>query len=80
MRKFIAGTAMAAMVACSTIAQAAPAAPTAVGDVRADSSVTDSESLMGGSGLMIALVGVLVAALIIWQITDGDDEDLPVSV
>lgn len=81
MRKLIAGSAMAAMIACSTIAQAAPAAPVAIEDVRAGSSFGDSESMYGNSALILGLVGVAVLALIIWQVTDGgNDDDLPVSV
>lgn len=70
MRKLIAGTAMAAMLAGSSIAQAAPVA---VEDVRADSSVSDVEQMFGGSTLLLGLIAAAVLAVIVWQVADDGE-------
>ena len=77
MRKFIVGAAAAAMVAGSSVAQAAPvAAP--VEDIRA-ASVAQGEDLRG-STLWLALLAAVLLGLVIWQINDNDGEDnLPTS-
>jgi hypothetical protein len=77
MRKLIAGSVVAALMASSTIAQAAPVAPA---DVRVGSSVGDSEALRG-SGMLLGLVGLVVLAVVLYVIIDDKKkEDVPVSV
>ena len=71
MRKFIIGAAAAALVASGAVAQAAPVA-------RAAAPTEESESLAGGSALL-GLVGAVVLGLIIWQISEDNDDDLPTS-
>jgi hypothetical protein len=75
MRKLIAGSAMAAMLACSTLAQAAPVA---MADVRGESSISDSEAA-GGATLWLGILGLVVLGLIVWQISDESEANLPVS-
>jgi hypothetical protein len=77
MRKFIVGAAAAAMVAGSSVAQAAPvAAP--VEDVRAV-SVVEGEDLRG-SALWLGLLAAVLLGFVLWQINDNDGEDnLPTS-
>ena len=68
MRKFFMGAAAAAMIAGSTVAQAAP-----VADVRT-APVAQGESLAGTGGTHILL------GFVIWQINDNDaDDNFPVS-
>jgi hypothetical protein len=71
MRKVIMGAAAAAMLAGSTMAQAAPvAAP------RTASTVGKSESLVGGE-LWLAILAAALLAFILFQINDDNDETLP---
>ena len=74
MRKFIMGAAAAAMVAGSSVAQAAP-----IADVRSDSPVMAAESI---SGTELAVLGLALILLIIagFGINDNDkDKGFPVS-
>jgi hypothetical protein len=71
MRKVIMGAAAAAMLAGSTVAHAAPAAP-----ARAASPVAKSEGLVGGE-LWLAILGAALLAFILFQINDDNDENLP---
>lgn len=71
MRKFIIGAAAAALVASGAVAQAAPLARTAA-------PVEDSEA-MAGSPILLGLIGAVALGLIIWQINDDDDDELPAS-
>jgi len=74
MRKLFMGAAIAAMVAGSSVAQAAP-----IADVRSDSPVAEAEEL-GGSTLWLALLAAVLLGLVIWQINDNDsDDNFPVS-
>jgi len=75
MRKLILGAAAAAMIAGSSVAQAATVNRAAV-------PVSDAEELAGGGGTIV--LGVLAAALlvfILFQVNDqdGEDIDLPTS-
>ena len=81
MRKFVVGAAAAAMVAGSSIAQAAPVAPAATGDARVASSLGDAEPLRGAGGthLMLGLVAAILLGIVLWQINDNDDDELPTS-
>ena len=76
MRKFIVGAAAAAMVAGSSIAQAAPVE---LGDVRTGSSVAEADELSGtgGTHLMLGLLAAILLGFVLWQINDNDDVDLP---
>lgn len=78
MRKFIVGAAAAAMVAGSTIAQAAPiAAP--VADARVASVVGEAEGLRGNV-LWLGLLAAVLLGFVLWQINDNDPDDgFPVS-
>jgi hypothetical protein len=71
MRNFIIGAAAAALLASGTVAQAAPVARTAAPAEKAES--------MAGSPILLGVLGAVVLGLIIWQINDSDDEDLPTS-
>jgi len=71
MRKFIVGAAAAALVASGVAAQAAPVARTAA-------PAEEAEGLAGGSALL-GVLGAVVLGLIIWQISEDNDEDLSVS-
>jgi hypothetical protein len=74
MRKiFVGAAAAAAMVASSTVAQAAPTARTAA-------PIGEADQLAGGSAhLMLGLLAAVLLGLVLWQINDNDDVDLPVS-
>ena len=72
MRKFIFGTAAAALIAGGTVAQAAP-------DARTASPAPEAEELGGGSTALLGLLGAAVLGVILWQIHEDDDNDLPVS-
>jgi len=79
MRKYIAGAAVAAMLAGSSIAQAAPVA---IEDARAGSAVSDVESLRGKNGthLLLGLVALILLGFVLSEIMDGDDAvGLPIS-
>lgn len=78
MRKLIVGAAAAAMVAGSSIAQAAP---TSVGDARTGSPVADANGLagVGSTHLMLGLLAAILLGFVLWQINDTDDVDLPTS-
>jgi len=71
MRKFIIGAATAALLAGGAVAQAAPVARTAA-------PAEDAEA-MAGSPILLGVIGAIALGLIIWQINDSDDEDLPAS-
>lgn len=71
MRKIIVGAAAAALVASGTVAQAAPVARTA--------APAEKSEGMSGSPILLGLLGAVVLGLIIWQINDDDDDDLPLS-
>jgi hypothetical protein len=74
MRKVFMGAAIAAMVAGSSVAQAAP-----IADVRSDSPVAEAEGL-AGSTLWLALLAAGLLGLVLWQINDNDaDDNFPVS-
>jgi hypothetical protein len=78
MRKFIVGAALAAMVAGSSVAQAAPVA---IDSARTASSVGQDEQLRGKSGTHIVL-GIAALAILIFILfkinkQDGDDLHLP---
>lgn len=74
MRKLLMGAAVAAMVAGSSVAQAAP-----VADVRSDSPVAEAEGLAGPT-LWLGLLAAVLLGLALWQINDNDGEDdLPTS-
>lgn len=78
MRKFIVGAAAAAMVAGSSVAQAAPVAI----DSARSSSIGEAEELNGAGGthLLLGLLAAGLLAVILWQVNeDGEDVDLPVS-
>ena len=75
MRKFFMGAAAAAMIAGSTVAQAAP-----VADVRT-APVAQGESLRGAGGthLLLGLFAAILLGFVIWQINDNDaDDNFPV--
>jgi hypothetical protein len=71
MRKFIIGAAAAALVASGAVAQAAPVARTAA-------PAEDAEA-MAGSPILLGVIGAVALGLIIWQINDDNDDDLPTS-
>jgi hypothetical protein len=74
MRKLFMGAAVAAMIAGSSVAQAAP-----IVDVRSDSPVAEAEGL-AGSTLWLGLLAAVLLGLVIWQINDNDaDDNFPVS-
>jgi|GEM_PF-6060426 len=77
MRKYILGSAVAALVAGTSAAQAAPvSAP--VADSRSSSPVDDSEQL--GAPILIALLAAGALAVVLVGINDdNNDEDLPTS-
>jgi hypothetical protein len=76
MRKFFMGAAAAAMIAGSSVAQAAP-----VADARSAAAV-EGESFAGtrGTHLLLGLFAAVLLGLVIWQINDNDaDDGFPVS-
>lgn len=73
MRKVILGAAAAAMLAGSSMAQAAPA-PAA----RTGAPVGVSEQLIGGE-LWLALLGAGLLVFLLFQINDNDGVSLPTS-
>jgi len=72
MRRLMLGTATAALLVTGTMVQAAPAARTAA-------PVGASEAMGGGAELWLGLLGALMVGLIIWQINDDEQVDLPTS-
>ena len=76
MRKFIMGAAVAAMVAGSSVAQAAP-----VASARAGAPVAQSEEIGGNSThLLLGLLAAALLALALFGINDNDlDDNFPVS-
>ncbi len=75
MRKFIMGAAVAAMVAGSSVAQAAP-----IANVRTDSPVAEAESAVGTTELAILIVALLLLGIAAWGINDNDaDDGFPIS-
>jgi hypothetical protein len=73
MRKFIVGAAAAAMLAGSTIAQAAPIA-------RSGSAVGEAENASDSTThLVLGFIGLALIIYVVLQITDNDDKGLPVS-
>jgi hypothetical protein len=73
MRKFFMGAAVAAMVAGSSVAQAAP-----IADARSGSPVSEAEGLRGPH-LWLGLLAAILLGLVIWQINDNGGDDLPTS-
>lgn len=71
MRNFIVGAAAAALVASGTVAQAAPVARTAAPAEKAEN--------LSGTPVLLGLLGAVVLGLIIWQINEDNDDDLPAS-
>jgi hypothetical protein len=69
MRKLFMGAAVAAMVAGSSVAQAAP-----IANARSDSPVAEADAL-GGSHLWLGLLAAGLLAFVIWQINDNDSDD-----
>ena len=79
MRKYILGAAAAAMVAGSSIAQAAPVA---IEDARASSAVSETDGLRGKAGthLILGVVALILLGFVLSQIMEDDDVDgLPTS-
>ena len=75
MRKLFMGAALAAMVAGSSVAQAAP-----IADARSGSPVAEAEELSSGPHLWLGLLAAVLLGIVIWQINDNDaDDDFPVS-
>lgn len=70
MRRFIVGAAAAAMVVGSSAAQAAPVAD------RVGSPVSANEDL-GGNGLWLGLLAAGLLIFVLFQINDGEEDDLP---
>jgi len=71
----IAGAAALALSATPVMAAASPASALSL---RAGAELQDENEL--GGGILVALVGVALAALVVVAVTDDDDdEELPVS-
>ena len=75
MRKFIVGAALAAMVAGTSVAQAAPVA---IDSARTASSVGEADQLKGKTGthLVLGVVALAILIFVLFQINDQDNEDL----
>jgi hypothetical protein len=74
MRKFFVGAAVAAMVAGSSVAQAAP-----IADVRSGSPVAEAEAL-GSPEIWLGLLAAILLAIALIGINDNDaDDGFPVS-
>lgn len=73
MRKVLFGAAAAAMVAGSTLAQAAP-----VADLRAGSPVAEADEL-AGPALWLGLLAAGLLVFVLFQINDDESDELPVS-
>ena len=73
MRKLFMGAAVAAMVAGSSVAQAAP-----IADARSGSPVSEAEGLES-QHLWLGLLAAVLLGLVLWQIHDNDRKDLPTS-
>ena len=73
MRKLFMGAAVAAMVAGSSVAQAAP-----IADARSGSPVSEAEGLRS-QHLWLGVLAAVLLGLVLWQIHDDDGEDLPTS-
>lgn len=75
MRKLIMGAAAAAMVAGSSVAQAAP-----IADVRSGSPAAEADDLTGNSTIWLAVLAAILLALALWGINNNDEgEGLPTS-
>jgi len=75
MRKLFMGAAIAAMVAGSSVAQAAP-----IADARSGAAVAEAEELGSGPHLWLGLLAAVLLGVVLWQINDNDaDDDFPVS-
>lgn len=75
MRKLFMGAAVAAMVAGSSVAQAAP-----IADARSGSPVADAEQLNSGPHLWLGLLAAVLLAVALIGINDNDvDDDFPTS-
>ncbi len=73
MRRILMGAAAAAMVAGSTIAQAAP-----VSNVRTGAPVADADEL-AGPALWLGLLAAGLLVFVLFQINDEESDELPVS-
>ena len=74
MRKVILGAAAAAMLAGSSMAQAAPVAMP-----RAGSPVAEGEELGGDPTIVIAIIAAVVLAVILALMNEENNENLPIS-
>lgn len=74
MRKVFMGAAVAAMLAGSSAAHAAP-----IADARSGAPVAEAEGL-GGPHLWLGLLAAVLLGIVLWQINDNDSDDgFPVS-
>ncbi len=78
MRKLIVGAAVAAMVAGSSVAHAAPAQ---VGEARTGTPVAEASELAGkgGTHLLLGLLAAVLLGIVLWQINDKNDANVPTS-
>jgi len=75
MRKLLMGAAAAAMVAGSSVAQAAP-----VADVRSDTPVAEADELAAGPGLWLGVLAAILLTLALIGINkDNNPDGLPTS-
>ncbi len=75
MRKLFMGAAVAAMVAGSSVAQAAP-----ITDIRSGSPVAEAEELSAGPEIWLGLLAAILLAVALIGINDNDvDDNFPTS-
>jgi hypothetical protein len=70
MRKVLMGAAAAAMIAGSSVAQAAP-----VADIRSPAPVAEADEVGGGAGLWIGVLAAILLALALIAINEDDNPD-----